>query len=172
MFRLETEVDKERRLLLGRRLHDANWDGSSGLRALRSTSAENEIPLDVWLLDEDGALAGGLSGRTWAYWLHVDLLWVDARHRGAGHGARLLAEAERVAREDRACTRSRLETWDFQAPAFYRKHGYEVAGEVEDYPPGVHEFILVKRLVRPETAAGRRPRGLRGRFLGRRTRPR
>lgn len=172
MFRLETEVDKERRILLGRRLHDDNWDGSAGLRALRATSAEHEHPLEVWLLGEDGALAGGLSGRTWAYWLHVDLLWVDARHRGAGHGARLLAEAERVAREDRACTRSRLETWDFQAPAFYRKHGYEVAGEVEDYPPGVHEFTLVKRLDRPESDAGHRPRGLRGRFPGRRGRPR
>ncbi|PWS52996.1 N-acetyltransferase, partial [Streptomyces sp. FT05W] len=27
MFRLETEVDKERRILLGRRLHADNWDG-------------------------------------------------------------------------------------------------------------------------------------------------
>lgn len=172
MFRLETEVDKERRILLGRRLHDDDWDGSSGLRALHSTSAEHELPLDVWLLDEDGTLAGGLAGRTWAYWLHVDLLWVDARHRGEGHGARLLAQAERTAREDRACTRSRLETWDFQAPAFYRKHGYEVAGEVADYPPGVHEFTLVKRLDQPEPDAGHRPRGLRGRLLGRRVRPR
>lgn len=167
MFRLETEVDKERRILLGRRLHDDNWDGSPELRALRSTSAEHEVPLDVWLLDGQGALAGGLSGRTWAYWLHVDLLWVDARHRGTGLGARLLAEAERLARDDRACTRSRLETWGFQAPDFYRKQGYEVVGAVEDYPPGVAEFILVKQLVRP---GGPPPREPRGRRPGRRDR--
>jgi len=169
MFRLETEVDKERRILLGRRLKNDNWDGSPELRALHSTPAEHEVPLEVWLLDGRGALAGGLSGRTWAYWLHVDLLWVDAPHRGLGLGARLLAEAERLARDDRACTRSRLETWGFQAPDFYRKQGYEVVGEVADYPPGVAEYILVKQLERP---ADPPPRARRGRFLGRRGRQR
>lgn len=146
MFRLETEVDKERRTLLRGRLRDDNRTASPALRALLSTSAEHETPLEVWALDEHGAVAGGLTGRTWAYWLHVELLWVDARHRSAGLGSRLLAEAERVARTERACTRSRLETWDFQAPDFYRKQGYEEIGRVEDYPPGVTEFILTKRL--------------------------
>ncbi len=65
---------------------------------------------------------------------------------GLGLGARLLAEAERTARTERACTRSRLETWDFQAPGFYRRQGYEEIGRVADYPPGVTEFILVKEL--------------------------
>jgi len=146
MFRLETEVDKERRILLSGRLQEDNVAASAGLRALLSTSAEHEVPLEVWALDGQGAVAGGLTGRTWAYWLHVDLLWVDARHRGSGLGSRLLAEAERVARTERACTRSRLETWDFQAPDFYRKQGYEEIGRVEEYPPGVTEFILVKQL--------------------------
>lgn len=146
MFRLETEVDRERRTLLSGRLRDDNRAVSPALRALLSTSAEHEVPLEVWALDEQGAVAGGLTGRTWAYWLHVDLLWVDARHRGSGLGSQLLAEAERVARTERACTRSRLETWDFQAPDFYRKQGYEEIGRVEDYPPGVTEFILTKRL--------------------------
>lgn len=59
MFRLETEVDKERRILLGRRLNDDNWDGSPGLRALHSTSAEHEVPLEVWLLDERGNWPAG-----------------------------------------------------------------------------------------------------------------
>ncbi|MGW9304854.1 GNAT family N-acetyltransferase [Streptomyces cyaneofuscatus] len=146
MFRLETEVDKKRRTLLSGRLREDNRAASPALRALLSTSAEHEVPLEVWALDEHGAVAGGLTGRTWAYWLHVELLWVDARHRGSGLGSQLLAEAERVARTERACTRSRLETWDFQAPDFYRKHGYEEIGRVEDYPPGVTEFILVKQL--------------------------
>ncbi|WP_432151551.1 GNAT family N-acetyltransferase [Streptomyces sp. bgisy029] len=146
MFRLETEVDKERHRLLSKRLHEDNVAASPALRVLLSTSAEHEVPLEVWALDEHGAVAGGLTGRTWAYWLHVELLWVDARHRGSGLGSHLLAEAERVARTERACTRSRLETWDFQAPDFYRKQGYEEIGRVEDYPPGVTEFILTKQL--------------------------
>ncbi|GAA2976808.1 GNAT family N-acetyltransferase [Streptomyces fulvorobeus] len=147
MFRLETEVDKERRILLSGRLRTDNTAASPGLRALLATPAEHENPLEIWVLDTRGDVVGGLSGRTWAYWLHVDLLWVEAGHRGLGLGSRLLADAEGVARTERSCTASRLETWDFQAPAFYRKHGYEVTGRVEDYPPGVTEFTLVKRFV-------------------------
>ncbi|MFE7109318.1 GNAT family N-acetyltransferase [Streptomyces sp. NPDC057575] len=149
MFRLETEVDKGRRSLLARRLRDDNTARSPELRALRTTRAGRELPLEVWAVDIGGAVAGGLTGRTWAYWLHVDQLWVDARHRGRGLGSLLLAEAERVAATDRGCTRSRLETWGFQAPGFYRERGYEVSGRVENYPPGVTEFILTKDLATP-----------------------
>jgi GNAT superfamily N-acetyltransferase len=126
MFRLETEVDKARRDLLRRRLRDTNTAASPHLRALRGTPDERESPLHVWALDANGELAGGLVGHTWTTWLHVTYLWVDDRHRGAGLGSRLLAQAERVAAGERACTASRVETWDFQAPGFYRKHGYEV----------------------------------------------
>ncbi|MET9483369.1 GNAT family N-acetyltransferase [Streptomyces sp. NPDC006638] len=147
MFRIETEVDKERRTELGERLRETNVERSPVMRTLRDSPLGREEPLQVWLLEEaTGALAGGLVGRTWARWLHVDLLWVDPSHRGAALGSRLLAEAERVARDERDCARARLETWDFQAPGFYRKQGYEVAGEVTDYPPGVTEYILVKSL--------------------------
>ncbi|MEW2547766.1 GNAT family N-acetyltransferase [Streptomyces sp. NPDC047002] len=147
MFRLETGVDRERHALLGQRLRDTNTQRSPTLRALRGTRAKDEVPLHVWLTEEGtGLLAGGLAGRTWARWLHVDLLWVDDRHRGAGLGSRLLARAELIAREERGCGRCRLETWDFQAPGFYVKQGYEVAAEIEDYPPGVTEYTLIKRL--------------------------
>ncbi|GAA0591064.1 GNAT family N-acetyltransferase [Streptomyces crystallinus] len=146
MFRFETEVDKARRILLGQRLTDTNTEASSALRALRGTPGEREQPLHVWAMDERGGLAGGLTARTWASWLLVDLLWVDAAHRGAGLGAQLLSRAEESARTDRSCAYARVETWDFQAPGFYRRQGYEVVGEVPDYPPGVTEFILTKRL--------------------------
>jgi GNAT superfamily N-acetyltransferase len=147
MFRIETEVDKERRSLLGERLRVANDQRSAVMRVLRDSPAGEEVPLQVWLLEEStGALAGGLTGRTWARWLHVDLLWIDDAHRGAGLGSRILAEAERVARTERSCARARLETWDFQAPGFYQKQGYEIVGQVADYPPGVTEYILAKTL--------------------------
>ncbi|MFB9467248.1 GNAT family N-acetyltransferase [Streptomyces cinereospinus] len=148
MFRMETEVDRTRRDLLRSRLRDTNTAASPVLRALRGTPAERESPLHVWVLDAADDLAGGLVGHTWTTWLHVAFLWVDERHRGAGLGSRLLAEAERVAREERGCTAVRLETWDFQAPGFYRRQGYEVVCAIPDYPPGVTEFTLTKRLAR------------------------
>ncbi|MFJ1606873.1 GNAT family N-acetyltransferase [Streptomyces sp. NPDC088253] len=146
MFRMETGDDKDRRDLLRRRLRDTNTQASPILRALRGTPAERELPLHVWALDADGALAGGLVGHTWTTWLHVTYLWVDAPHRGAGLGGRLLAEAERLAHEERGCRNSRLETWDFQAPEFYKKHGYEVVCVIPDYPPGITEYTLTKQL--------------------------
>ncbi|MEU2266568.1 GNAT family N-acetyltransferase [Streptomyces olindensis] len=147
MFRLETEVDKARRDLLRTRLRDANTAASPVLRALRGTPDERDVPLHVWAVnDSDGDLAGGLVGYTWATWLHVTYLWVDERHRGRGLGARLLSEAEHLATTRRGCRAARLETWDFQAPRFYKKQGYEVACAVPDYPPGITEYLLTKRL--------------------------
>ncbi|MFG2603855.1 GNAT family N-acetyltransferase [Streptomyces sp. NPDC048514] len=146
MFRIEAEVDKDRRDLLLSRLRDTNTAASPVLAALRGTPGEREAPLHVWALDTAGNLAAGLVGHTWTTWLHVSYLWVDAVHRGTGLGSRLLTEAERIATTDRGCTASRLETWDFQAPGFYRRQGYEVVGTIPDYPPGVTEYILTKQL--------------------------
>ncbi|MEV7860946.1 GNAT family N-acetyltransferase [Streptomyces hirsutus] len=157
MFRLETEVDKGRRDLLRRRLRDTNTAASPVLRALRGTPQERESPLHVWASDPAGDLAGGLVGHTWTTWLHVTYLWVDERHRGAGLGTLLLTEAERLATA-RGCRSSRVETWDFQAPKFYRRHGYEVVCVIPDYPPGITEYTLTKRL-EPDTGTRRaRPR--------------
>jgi len=145
MFRIEAEVDKARRDLLHARLRDTNTAASPVLAALRDTPAGRESPLHVWALDPSGALAGGLVGHTWTTWLHVTYLWVDAPHRGTGLGSHLLARAEHLA-TDRGCTGSRLETWDFQAPEFYRKQGYEVVCVIPDYPPGITEYTLTKQL--------------------------
>ncbi|WP_405798519.1 GNAT family N-acetyltransferase [Streptomyces sp. NBC_01506] len=146
MFRIETEVDKERHALLGERMRATNNARSPALRELRASAYDEEVPLHLWLMDEStGALAGGLAAHVWARWLHVDLLWIDETHRGTGLGTRLLNEAEDLARA-RGCTHARLETWDFQAPVFYRRQGYDLAGHVPDYPPGITEFLFIKRL--------------------------
>ncbi|MGV9631048.1 GNAT family N-acetyltransferase [Streptomyces sp. NPDC003487] len=146
MFRIEAEVDKERRDLLRSRLRHTNTAASPVLRALRGTPDERDVPLHLWAMEDTGDLAGGLVGHTWAGWLHVDYLWVDRTHRSRGLGSRLLARAEHLARTERACAAARLETWDFQAPDFYRKQGYEVVCVIPDYPPGITEYTLVKRL--------------------------
>ncbi|MFG2307746.1 GNAT family N-acetyltransferase [Streptomyces sp. NPDC048566] len=156
MFRIETGDDKERRDLLRRRLLETNTAASPVLRALRGTPQERRHPLDLWALDEAGELAGGLVGHTWATWLHVTYLWVDGHRRGNGLGSRLLAEAERAAGE-RGCTASRLETWDFQAPDFYRGQGYEVVAAIPDYPPGITEYTLTKTFRRPGGGPGTAP---------------
>ncbi len=116
------------------------------MAALNGTPAEDEIPLQLWALDDSDELVAGLDGFTWGHWLHIGLLWVADEHRGTGLGSRLLRQAERTAQDDRDCRYARVETWDFQAPDFYRKLGYEITGRIDNYPPGVTEFTLAKRL--------------------------
>ncbi|WP_431859009.1 GNAT family N-acetyltransferase [Azospirillum sp.] len=93
----------------------------------------------------EGALAGGLTGLTQWQWLYVDYLWVDERWRGSGLGARLMRAAEQEAAK-RGCRWSRLYTYDFQAPGFYAKLGYEQWGVLEDFPPGHRQIWLRKAL--------------------------
>ncbi|MCM6775626.1 GNAT family N-acetyltransferase [Nocardia sp. CDC159] len=141
---LDTAASDERVALLEDRLDEFNRAHNAVIRRMQQLPDQGEEPVQAYLVAE-GTVLGGIAGSTWAEWLRIELLWVDERRRGQGHGARLLAEAERIGRE-RGCAHSRTETWDFQAPEFYLRRGYRIAGEIRDYPPGATEYLLTKAL--------------------------
>ena len=94
-------------------------------------------PVQVFASTSDGTVIGGCLAqveRLW-HWLTVDLMWVDREWAGRGIGSSLLTAAEDEART-RGCRWSEVTTFDFQAPGFYRKHGYTEYGVKHDYPPG------------------------------------
>jgi hypothetical protein len=39
-----------------------------------------------------------------------------------------------------------LDTFSFQAPDFYKQHGYQVFGELQDFPSGHQRYYLKKQL--------------------------
>ncbi|GGC91032.1 hypothetical protein GCM10007418_08390 [Halopseudomonas salina] len=39
-----------------------------------------------------------------------------------------------------------LDTFDFQAPEFYPKHGFTRFGQIDDFPPGHQRYFFQKRL--------------------------
>ena len=82
--------------------------------------------------DAAGEVVGGLRAVVALYWLRLEVLWVRDDMRGKGIGSRLLAEAESTARELGA-KNAALETFEWQAPAFYAKHGYEEVARMEKY---------------------------------------
>ena len=90
-------------------------------------------------------IVGGVIGATYWDWFYVDLMWIKEELRGHGHGHRLLTLAEDEARK-RGAKKAHLDTFSFQAPEFYKQHGYQVFGELQDFPPGHQRYFLTKQL--------------------------
>lgn len=101
--------------------------------------------VSVYARDDAGTVVGGLIGRIAWRWLYVQRLWVDAAHRGAGHGAALLDAAEDFARE-RGCVAVHLDTFGEEAIPFYTRQGYAVWGTLEGFPPGGRQHYLRKAI--------------------------
>ncbi len=119
----------------------------AGLRAYNQRFAPDEsaTPVTIFLRDEHGALAGGLRGYTFWGWLHVEMLWLAEAARGQDLGSRMLALAEQEGAR-RGCRQAFLDTMSWQALPFYQKHGYEIWGQLDDFPPGHTRYFLKKAL--------------------------
>jgi len=119
-----------------------------GLRQHANAIFESHGFTDVafFLRDEAGAIVGGVSGNYGTFgWLYVDSLWVSENLRGEGYGNQLMDLIEGEALKH-GCMRAYLNTMSFQAPEFYKKRGYTVFGELDDFPEGHSRLFLRKNL--------------------------
>jgi GNAT superfamily N-acetyltransferase len=103
---------------------------------------------------DDPKLVGGLLGETVWEWLSVRLLWVDAAHRGAGHGRRLLLAAEAEGQR-RGCRNARLSSFSFQAAGFYERCGWRQVLALDDFPRGHQRLFYVKSLIQEPPVSSR-----------------
>ena len=95
-------------------------------------AAESE-PLNLYVEDDSGELLAGLVAETFGNWLEIEYLFVKEDLRGQGIGSQLLQQAESEAKK-RNCRFAFVNTYQFQAPAFYQKHGYKEVFTLKDYP--------------------------------------
>ena len=102
-------------------------------------------PLNIVEYDTDGNVIAGIIGGTYWGWLYVDILWVHEDYRKKGLGTKLLFEAEQEALR-RGCHHAHLDTMSWQAPEFYKMHGYKVIGVLPDIPNGNQKYLLMKVL--------------------------
>ncbi len=134
-FVLSDSPDPREVQLLESRLDEFNLS-HTGIRDVRY--------LSIIVRNRDAAV-GGLYGWTWGGCLEVKTVWVDEAWRGRGVGTRLLTMAETEARA-RGARQIILSTHSFQAPDFYSRFGFEVAGYIDDYPIGHRSIYLRKGL--------------------------
>lgn len=107
--------------------------------------AYNPVPISVFIRNDEGEVVAGLVGSTLWEWLRISILAVDSSARARGYGSLVMQSAEQEALK-RGCKYAWVDTFSFQAQAFYEKNGYELFGTLDDYPPGHKRLFLKKKL--------------------------
>lgn len=105
-------------------------------------------PLGAFATDESGAVVGGAVGRTWGQCCELLQLWVAPERRSRGVGSSLLLAFEAHART-RGCSIFYLTTLSYQAPEFYRRHGYAELARIAGYPNGIVKFLMHRAEAQP-----------------------
>lgn len=108
---------------------------------------DDQRPLAIVVKDPaTHEVMGGLTGRTSRSVLFIDMFILPESLRGTGLGSKLLQMAEEEGRQ-RGCHTALLHTNTFQAPAFYKKHGWREYGIFPCDPPGCSRIFFTKNLV-------------------------
>ncbi len=111
----------------------------------QQTGYRDARPLAVLVREpETGALIGGLLGRTSYGLLFINIVFLPESLRGSGIGTEMLRRVEEEGRR-RGCKSGFLFTITFQAPEFYRNHGWEEFGRIDCDPPGTARVFFRKR---------------------------
>jgi GNAT superfamily N-acetyltransferase len=116
---------------------------------LNASNGMIDLPCDenirLALKDDEGIVYGGISGHIALYCFFIEELWVDERYRGNEYGKSLLEKAEIIARE-KGCLFAQTNTFSFQSPDFYMKHGFKQIAVVEDFPGDIKHHYFKKKL--------------------------
>ena len=103
----------------------------------------------AFLVRDGDRIVAGICGNTWGGTCELRQFWVEASQRRRGLGTKLLHAAEQEARR-RGCTQVVLTTFTFQAPAFYKSHGFEVVATIDNHPCG-HQNVLMRKRLEPDS---------------------
>ena len=113
---------------------------------LSRREASANVPIGVFFEDETGQKLAGLTGETFGNWLCIQYLFVSEQLRGQKIGSKMLEAAEAEARK-RSCKYVFVDTFSFQAPTFYKNHGYREVFALEEYPYTGKRHYYTKKLL-------------------------
>lgn len=112
---------------------------------LSNREESQNVPIGIFYEDDNGKKLAGLTGETFGNWLCIHYLFVEERLRKEGIGSELLLAAEREAKE-RGCKYAFVDTFSFQSPQFYIRHGYEEVFTLNEYPYTGKRYYFTKEL--------------------------
>ena len=136
------------RIVLEEKPEDSAWGiiGRGVATYNRNQAGDNQFQRLCYVLrDPKGEVVGGVLAEVYWDWLYIDLLWIDGSLRRNGYGTSLMTRIEEQARQLGA-KNAYLDTFSFQAPAFYENLGYQSFGELGDFPEGMKRFFMKKAL--------------------------
>jgi len=118
-----------------------------GLLEFNLACLEDKEPkeLGLYIRNAAGQVVAGLIGGTHGLWLTVKYLWISDDLRKQGIGSHILSKAEETAKQ-RGCKYTFLDSFSFQAPEFYKKHGYKEVFILENYPITGKRYYFIKIL--------------------------
>ena len=98
-----------------------------------------------FVAEEDGEIVGVITGRAYYNEVHIGDLIVDEKYRRLKVGSKLVETVEQ-AFSGKSYSKITLTTFGFQAPAFYKKLGYEIEFVREDNDPKLSKYFYKKAL--------------------------
>lgn len=118
------------------------------LAHLPANSSDNMTSLGYVLRDSGSVVIGGVYAKLLlGNCLSIDVLWVEEKYRKHGYATQLMQVIEDAAKK-LGSKLSIVDTFEFQAPEFYKKCGYEIFGILDDCPcPGNKRYYLKKVLL-------------------------
>ncbi|MEN1935240.1 GNAT family N-acetyltransferase [Paenibacillus sp. 102] len=101
--------------------------------------------IHLFLKDENRKIRGGILGEICWNWLEIHTFIIDEDIRKLGYGTKLLLEIEQIALE-KNCDFIKVDTLSFQALDFYKKHGYQEFGVLDNVGRDFKHYYLKKDL--------------------------
>jgi len=124
---------------------------SDGIKSFNQQHLPDEVVFEpdtrfaVFARNAAGKVVGGIRANGYWNYCLLELVWISHEARGMRIGTQLMAAVEDHCRA-LGFEYIRTETVSFQAKPFYEKLGYDVYGELADFPKGHTTYCLVKRL--------------------------
>ncbi len=138
-IKISCDYNEEDYDFVGDQLYEYNVKASQGLLK------KPEHDVHLFLKEKSGQVVGGIFCETYNFSLYIDMFWIADDYRGKGYGKAMIAEAERAGKK-MGCVFAHTSTFSYQSPHFYQNMGYEVFGMLDDYPDGIKQYFLKKKL--------------------------